>query len=76
MLGWPNNGRVGRRTINRELGRRKFTADQVSHVRGTVRRMLTGLDCEQADGVVLAIHEGTPTIRTYGGRTPSWTRSI
>jgi hypothetical protein len=56
---WPG----GRLTA---LGRRKFTADQVSHVRGTVRRMLTGLDCEQADGVVLAIHEGTPTIRTYG----------
>ena len=51
-------GRVaGRPAGGRDLGRLEFTVDQLSRVRAVVRRMLTGVDREQAADVVLAVHE-------------------
>ncbi len=49
VMGSPAGGR--------DLGRLEFTVDQLSRVRAAVRRMLTGVDRDQAADVVLAVHE-------------------
>ena len=48
---------VARRPGGQELGRLQFTVDQLPDVRGAVRRMLSGLDSELTDDVLLAVHE-------------------
>ncbi|MFI5073801.1 MAG: ATP-binding protein [Actinomycetales bacterium] len=59
----------GRQAGWRDLGRLEFTVDQLSRVRAAVRRMLTGVDRQQAADVVLAVHEVAANSVVHGAGT-------